>query len=74
MCYSHSELISQTCTLILLNRIVIQNFYVLKLKARHSHVFSLSRQIITRHVIIVAYNSRQVQQQACNTLKCLDVP
>lgn len=49
----HSELISLTCTLILLNRIVIQNFYVLyfgyKLKARHSHVLSLSRQIITRY-------------------------
>lgn len=78
LCYSHSELISRTCTLILLSRIVIQNFEVLyfgyKLKARHSHVFSLSRQIITRQVIIVAYNSRKVQQQARNTLQCLDVP
>lgn len=71
LCYSHSELISRTCTLILLSRIVIQNFEVLyfgyKLKARHSRVFSLSRQIITRQVIIVAYNSRKVQQQARNT-------
>lgn len=36
MSYSHSQLISLTCTLILLNKIVIQNFYVLfvfKLKA-----------------------------------------
>lgn len=49
-------------------------YFGYKLKALHSRVFSLSRQIITRQVITVAYNSRQVQQQARNTLQCLDVP